>query len=55
MSKTVMSSQEENLKSALVCAQKYLALLKDFAGVNLLFFYDLLCKLPEISGQSPLL
>ena len=33
-----MSSQEENLKAALVGAQKCLALLKDVAGGNLLFF-----------------
>ena len=49
-----MSFQEENLKAALVCAQNYLALLKDFASVNLFFFDDLLCKVKAVGGQSPL-
>jgi hypothetical protein len=33
-----MSSQEENHNAGLVSAQKYLAFLEDFVGVNLLFF-----------------
>ena len=51
----VMSSQEESLNAALVCAQNYLAFLKDFGGVNLLFIVDLLCELMAIIGKSPVL
>ena len=50
MSKSVMSSQEENINAALVYAQKYL----DFADVSLLFSDDLLCKLTAIRSQSAL-
>ena len=51
----MMSSQGENLKAALVWAKKYLAPVKDFAGVNVLFFGSFIVQvISHISGQSTL-